>query len=85
MALKINEEKTECIIFSKNKEEVHMTLLAGTQVVKSQETVKILRVTLDTKISLDQQYSSISRSRCTCISRKSNRFECIYQILPEKL
>ena len=60
-ALKINEEKTECIIFSKNTDEAHMTLLAGTQVVKSQETVKILGVTLDTKMSLDQQISSISR------------------------
>ena len=38
-ALKILEEKTECIIFSKNKDEAHMALLGGTQVVKSQETV----------------------------------------------
>ena len=53
-ALIISEEKTECIIFSKNKDEAHMTLLAGTQVVKSPETVKILGVTLDTKMSLDQ-------------------------------
>ena len=60
-ALKINEEKTECIIFSKNTEEAHMTLLAGTQIVKSQETAKILRVTLDTKMSFDQQIFSISR------------------------
>ena len=61
-ALKINEEKSECLIFSKNTDEAHMTLLAGIQVVKSQETVKILRVTLDTKMSLGQQISSISRS-----------------------
>ena len=61
-AFKINEEKTECIIFSKNTDEAHKPLFAGTQVVKSQETVKILRVTLDTKMSLDQQISSISRS-----------------------
>ena len=61
-ALKLNEEKTECIIFSKNTDKAHITLLAGTQVVKSQETVKILGVTLDTKMSLDQQISSISRS-----------------------
>ena len=61
-ALKINEEKTECMIFRKNTDEAHMTLLAGTQVVKSQETVKILGVTLDTKMSLGQQISSISRS-----------------------
>ena len=61
-ALKINEEKTQSITFSKNINEAHMTLLGGTQVVKSQETVRILGVTLDTKISLDQQISSISRS-----------------------
>ena len=30
--LKINEKKTDCIIFSKNTDEAHMTLLAGTQV-----------------------------------------------------
>ena len=47
-------DKQECIIFSNNKDEAHMTLLAGTQVVKSQETLKILGVTLDTKMSLDQ-------------------------------
>ena len=61
-ALKINEEKTECILFSKSKDKTHMTLLAGTQVVKSQETVKILGVTLETKMSLDQQICSISKS-----------------------
>ena len=37
--LKIHEEKTEFIIFSKNKDEAQMALLAGTQVVKSQEIV----------------------------------------------
>ena len=56
-ALKINEEKTECIIFSKNTDEAHMT-----QVVKSQVTVKILGVMLGNKMSLDQQISSLSRS-----------------------
>ena len=45
-----------------NTDEAHMTLFVGTQVVKSQETVKILGVMLDTKMSLDQQISSISRS-----------------------
>ena len=50
-ALKIKEEQTECIIFSKNKDEAHMTLLAGTQVVKLQKTIKILGVTLDYEMS----------------------------------
>ena len=52
--MKINEEKTKSIVFSKNTDKAHMTLLAGTNVhvVKSQETVKILGVTLDTKMSL---------------------------------
>ena len=36
-----------------------MTLLDGTQVVKSQETVKILGVTLDTKMTLEPQISSM--------------------------
>ena len=33
-ALKLNEDKTECIIFSTCKDPVYMTLLAGTQSVK---------------------------------------------------
>ena len=61
-ALKLNEDKTECIIFSTGKDSVYMTLLAGTQTVKSQDTVKVLGVMLDSKITLNQQISSISRS-----------------------
>ena len=61
-ALKLNEDKTECIIFSKGKDPVYMTLQAGTQTVKSQDTVKILGVMLDSKMTLNQQISSISRS-----------------------
>ena len=35
-AIKLNKEKPEYIVFSKNKNKAHMTLLAGTQVAKSQ-------------------------------------------------
>ena len=61
-ALKLNEDKTECIIFSTGNDPVHMTLLAGTQTVKLQDTVKVLGVMLDSKMTLNQQISSISRS-----------------------
>ena len=61
-ALKLNEDKTECIIFSTCKDPVYMTLLAGTQSVKSQDTVKVLSVELGSKMTLNQQISSISRS-----------------------
>ena len=63
-ALKLNEDKTECIIFSTGKDPVYMTLLAGTQTVKSQDTVKVLGlgVMLDSKMTSNQQISSISRS-----------------------
>ena len=61
-ALKLNEDKTECIIFSTDKDPVYMTLQAGTQTVKSQDTVKVLGVMLDSKMTLNQQISSISRS-----------------------
>ena len=55
-ALKINEEKTEYIIFTKSKDEAHMTLLVGTQVVKSfpslvpnkHKTIKIGQLLCDT-------------------------------------
>ena len=57
-ALKLNEDKTECIIFSMGKDPV---FLAGTQTVKSQDTVKVLGVILDSKMTLNQQISSISR------------------------
>ena len=55
----MDEEKTECIICSKNTDKAYMPLLAGTKVVKSQETVKII---LDIKMSIDQKIPSIFRS-----------------------
>ena len=61
-ALKLNEDKTECIIFSTGKDPVYMTLLAGTQTVKSQDTVKVLGVMLDSKMTLNQQIFILSRS-----------------------
>ena len=48
-----------------------MTLLAGTLVVKSKETVKKIRVAY--------------QDRRTCISGKSNGLECSEQTLPLKL
>ena len=55
-ALKLNEDITECIIFSMGKDPVYMTLLAERQTVKSQDTVKVLGVILDSKMTLNQQY-----------------------------
>ena len=44
-ALKLNEEKTEYIIFSRNKTHVHDAIKAGNNDAAAQDTVKILGVT----------------------------------------
>ena len=59
-AIKLNEDKTECIIFSTDKDPVYMTLLTGTQSVKSQDVVKVLGLVLDSKMTLNQQISTIN-------------------------
>ena len=46
-AIKLNEDKTECILLSTGKGPAYMTLLAGTQTVKSQDIVKVLGVMLE--------------------------------------
>ena len=61
-ALKLNEKKNDCIVFSMSKDRVHMPLLAGTQTLKSKDTVKVLGVLLGSKMTLDQQISNIGRS-----------------------
>ena len=59
-AIKLNEDKTECIIFSTDKDPVYMTLLSGTKSVKSQDVVKVLGLVLNSKMTLNQQISSIN-------------------------
>ena len=53
-ALKLNEEKTEYIIFSRNKTPVHDAIKAGNNDAAAQDTVKILGVTLDRNMTLEQ-------------------------------
>ena len=61
-ALKRNEEKTEYIIFSRNKTPVHDAIKAGNNDVAAQDTVKILGVTLDRNMTLERQVINTCKS-----------------------
>ena len=52
-ALKLNKTKTECIVFSRNKDPINITLTIGTQSIDSQTTIKILSVTFDDKMTFE--------------------------------
>ena len=55
-SLKINEQKTELIIFhsSRSPVSVNTPLVVGTDTIMASSTVKILGVTLDTTMTLDK-------------------------------
>ena len=61
-ALKLNEEKTEYIIFSRNKTPVHDAIKAGNNDAAAQDTVKILGVTLDSNMTLERQVINTCKS-----------------------
>ena len=58
-ALKLNETKTECIVFSRNKDPTSITVTVGTQSIDSQHTVKILGVTFDNNMTFENHVSNI--------------------------
>ena len=62
--LKLNEEKTEYMIFSRNKAFVHNAIKAGKNDAAAQDTVKILGVTLDrnTCMTLERQVINTCKS-----------------------
>ena len=61
-ALKRNEEKTEYIIFSRNKTPVHDAIKAGNNDAAAQDTYKILGVTLDRNMTLERQVINTCKS-----------------------
>ena len=61
-ALKLNEEKTEYIIFSRSKTPVRGSIKAGNNDVAAQDTVKILGVTLDRNMTLERQVINTCKS-----------------------
>ena len=61
-ALKLNKEKTEYIIFSRNKTTVHDAIKAGNNDAAAQDTVKILSVTLDRNMTLERQVINTCKS-----------------------
>ena len=58
----VNETKTKCIVFSRNKDPTNITLTIGTQSIDSQQTVKILGVTFDNNMTYVKHASIICRS-----------------------
>ena len=60
-ALKLNEENTEYIIFSRNKTPVHDAIKAGNNDATAQDTVKILGVILDRNMTLERQVINTCR------------------------
>ena len=60
--LKLNETKTECIVFSRNKDPTSITVTVGKQSIDSQLTVKILCVTFDNNMTFENHISNICRS-----------------------
>ena len=60
--LKLNEERTEYIIFSRNKTPVHDAIKAVSNDAAAQDTVKILGVTLDRNMTLERQVINTCKS-----------------------
>ena len=58
-AFKLIENKTECIVFSRNKDPTSITVTVGTQSIDSQHTVKILGVTFDNNMTFENHVNII--------------------------
>ena len=72
-ALKINEDKTEFIIFSANHYTYDlMYIQIGTNVIQHNNNVKILGVTLDAHMALEKQVSNTCRTSYKQIRRISS-------------
>ena len=61
--MKLNEEKTEFIVFIRKKSPVQVVIRAGENKVTAQEKITILGVTLDRNMILDRHVVNI----CRCI------------------
>ena len=61
-SLKLNMEKTEVIVFSNSKDPVIVEIKIGNSNVQSQNTVKILGVTLNTNMSMDPHVINTCKS-----------------------
>ena len=62
-ALKLNEDKTKCVIFStKNNLGDNQCLVVGNDKIEVNEYVKILGVTFDNRVTLQKHITNIYRS-----------------------
>ena len=62
-SLKINEDKTEFVIFSRNPEKyINLSLTVGTNTINISESVKLLGVTLDNKLNMQKDIANTCRA-----------------------
>ena len=75
-SLKINEDKTEFVIFSRNPDKYSdITLQIGTDNIKSSDYVKILGVTLDSSMNMQKDIANTCRTTYMHI-RKIRSIRC---------
>ena len=61
-SLKINQDKTDFTIFSTNPEPFkHITLAVGTDIIPQSESIKLLGVTLDCKMNMQDDIANTYR------------------------
>ena len=74
--MKINEDKTEFVIFSRNPDKYRdITLQVGTDNIKPSDYVKILGVTLDSSMNMQRDIANTCRTTCMHI-RKIRSIRC---------
>ncbi len=61
-ALKINEDKTEFIVFNSTTNTPSVSLHVGVNTVNSSDSIKVLGITLDSKMTLETQISNTCRA-----------------------
>ena len=62
-SLKINEDKTEFVMVSRNPEKyINLSLTVGTNTINKSESVKILSITLDNKLNMQKDIANTCRA-----------------------
>ena len=75
-ALKMNEDKTEFVIFSRNPDKYrNITLQIGTDSIKPSDDVKILGITLDSSMNMQKDIANMCRTTYMRI-RKIRSIRC---------
>ena len=79
--MKINEDKTEFVTFSRNTEKyINLSLTVGTNTINLSESVKIIGVTLDNKLNMQKDIANTCRASYMHI----RNIKCIRRYLNEQ-